>query len=153
MFSRKNNNTNLKQLPQEWQSSFVAVLEEAYKKELKALNASFFVFGQVFKEELLLIASFMYNDITKSPITVLISSDLNENQNEKTIKSLFNSIVDLSGSIFDEILGQSDWSDYSTFWDSTVQNKSKLYYKITRENMLLTVQADTLLNDDQKGNE
>jgi len=147
MFAKNHNNTNLRPLPQEWQASLVKTLNQIYDDKIKRDDSSFFVFGQIFDEEVLIIISYIYNDLSKSPKTIFISKELNDlgKSSQMNIKKLFDNIVDFSGLILDEILLSTDWSEYEINWQEYTFSQEKFYYKITRENVLLTLQAEKII--------
>ena len=147
MFARKESNLNGKTIPLEWQESVIEVLQDAYSAQIKDTGRYFDVYGQIFDDEILLITSYLHEtDHSLSPISVFISADLEKSSVDKTKKS-FDSIVDLSGHIFDDIFATEDWSEYSAKWLETQLNGQDFFYKITRENVALSLEASKLLGE------
>ena len=79
-----------------------------------------------------------------SPITIFISHDNVESSKE--FKSVLKNLVDLSSLIIDDIVSVKEWLDYNSLWIENEFRGSKFYYKTTRENISLTIQAEKILN-------
>lgn len=132
------------QLPNEWTDQLVKVLHEAYANEVKAKNSLFDVYGEIYEDEFVVIASFMsHSDPASVPISVFISHDVISD--EKNFKKSLKDLIDLFGLIFDDIFSTADWADYNSNWTENKFKGSQFYYKITRENISLTLQAEEIL--------
>lgn len=138
-----------KSLPPEWTEEFLRVLTETYAQQLEKDNKFFDVYGRIFDEEFVVIASYMHHgDSLAAPVSVFISHDTTKDSKElsKALKDL----VDLSGHIFDDIFSKENWNEYVPHWTENKFNSSVFHYKITRENISLSLQAEELL---KKGGE
>jgi hypothetical protein len=146
MFSRTNDIETGTALPKEWLEDCQGLLESVYKNQCKKQNRYFEVYGEIYKNELVFITSILNKDnINAIPITVSLSISINEKTDNKII---LNSMVDASGMILDTIFNDTNTDDiYITNWSELKFKKHELYYKITRENILLTIEANKLLND------
>ena len=138
---------NAKELPSEWADALTNILNATYETRSNKDNCFFDVIGKVFEKETILYVSYLNKeDYSASPITLSISFD-NINDS-KTIKKILDTSVSLTSLIFDDIFSNDDWNDYVLNWTENDIDNYKLFYKITRENMNLTLQAEELL----KGN-
>lgn len=138
-----------KDLPGDWTENFTRTLTEAFYSQSEEDKCFFDVYGRIFDDEFLVIVSYHDQaDQYKAPKSLFISHDnLNDTKAfEKALKNL----VDLSGMIFDDIFGQKDWNDYALDWIENEFRGSKFHYRITRENISLTLQAEELLKSDGK---
>lgn len=62
----------------------------------------------------------------------------------RTTQSIF---VDLVGLFFDEIFATEDWSEWEPNWQPVEWKGKNYYYKLTRENVSLSLEADRLLKE------
>ena len=63
-----------------------------------------------------------------------------------------NTMFDSAGVFFDSYFATEEnideiWDDYVLDWEETEFGSDKLFYKVTRENVGLSMQADALLNE------
>lgn len=131
-------------LPQEWTESFVKVLTETYFEQSEKDNRFFDVYGMTFENEFVVIISYIHHeDHLASPISVFISHDI-ESDSIK-MKKVLDSLVNLGGHIFDDIFSVENWGDFHPNWTENEFNTNKFFYKITRENIGLTLQAEEIL--------
>jgi len=131
-------------LPQQWREKVESVLYNVYQKQCDANHKSFQVYALTYPNELLLTASYLSPDhLEIAPVTYIISMDLKDKEDpQKYIDNLIDSI----GVFFDTYFADSDWNDYQANWEEAEYKKLKFYYKISRENMALSIQAEQLLN-------
>ena len=147
MFSRKNSESNGVEIDHEWAEEITNLLTSAYSKQCRETGNTFQVFGNIFADEILFIASFANNlSLEKSPITLMLSLDINEEEAKKA-KEILTSLVDVTGSIFDQIFADDDFYEYEINWQKESFNGKDIHFKITRENVALTYQANALLGD------
>ena len=66
------------------------------------------------------------------------------------IKAIIEKIMDSIGIFFDEYFSNSDWNDYISIWTEAESKKVKFYYKISRENIKLSLMADEILSNYDK---
>jgi hypothetical protein len=50
--------------------------------------------------------------------------------------------------LLDEIFAQEEWSEYEPVWQELNYKKETYFYKVSRENIQLTLEANKLLGDD-----
>lgn len=142
-------NFEKKELPAEWTESFTRTLTDAYFERSEKDNCFFNVYAEILEKEFVVIISYLHhNDQLVAPITLSISHDLVEDS--KKFKVALDDLVNFSGLIFDDIFGTEDWHDYIPSWTEGKFKQSTFYYKITRENISLTLQAEEILK--QGGN-
>lgn len=131
-------------VPQEWQDNLIHVLNAAYADKISENDRFFDVYGRVFEKEFVVIVSYMdLRDTLAAPISVFLSHDIIENQ--KKMKEALEDAVNLVGLIFDDIFATSEWSDYNPVWTENEYKDHLFHYKITRENISLTLQAEEIL--------
>jgi hypothetical protein len=53
----------------------------------------------------------------------------------------------MAGMFFDEVFATEDWSEWEPNWQEVVWKDKKYFYKMTRENVTLTLEADRLLRE------
>ena len=152
MFSRKNNDSQGLSLPEEWQEQTVAMLNQNFESFCKHQNKSFDVYGELFNDEILVIVSWLDNDHQEhaTPISCFLSADVfKKDESEKILQDL----VELASVFFDDYFQTKDWNEFEPNWLKTEYKKSEYYYKITRENIALSIQASKLLDEDNKKNQ
>jgi hypothetical protein len=143
MFSRKNS-AFLLDLPTEWVDKVTDLLQESYMEKLADLGKDFQVWGKLYKGELLIITSLIEpNNENAIPTTYFVSIDLKDGQDYT--KSL-DTLVDSIGGFFDVFFADPNWMDYQDNWTDEKFKNIDIFYKITRENVALTIKADQLLN-------
>lgn len=134
-------------LPQEWTDDLMKTLNEAYAHQIVARDSFFDVYGEVYDKEFVVIASLMHDtDPAVAPVSVFISHDVLADQ--KHFKKVLKNLVDLLGLIFDDVFAQDEWADYNANWTENKYKGDCFYYKITRENVSLTLQAEEILKKD-----
>lgn len=136
-------------LPNDWVEGLARLLNETYDKECKDTHHYFDVYGQIYPEELLLIVSYLSEkDVTQTPITLFLSCDPDQIGNEQKVKNTQKNYIELVGLFFDEIFNQSEWNEFEPNWQEVTQNHQNYFYKITRENINLTLEANRLLGEE-----
>lgn len=137
-----------KALPEEWTESFVGILTETYFKQTEKDHRFFDVYGQIYDKEFVVVVSYIHHDDHYvSPISVFISHDIIEDN--KQMKKTLDQVVSLAGHIYDDIFSVEDWNEFNPSWTENEMDGSNFHYKITRENVGLTLQAEEIL---KKGN-
>lgn len=134
-----------KDLPQDWVEEFTKILSHTYADRANKDNSFFHVWGQIYDKEILVIVSYLdHNDQLASPKTLFISHDIEQDQEE--LKTNLDNLVNFTGLVFDDIFSTSDWNDYFSVWTENKFKKSTFHYKVTRENISLTLQAEQILS-------
>ena len=139
-----------KSLPAEWTEEVVKVLTETYLERSEKDNRFFDVHAKSYdKETVVVIAYIHHSDQLAAPISIFISLDNDEKMGSKELSSALKALVDLSGHILDDIFAQEDWNEFFPTWTENKFKDHTFYYKITRENVSLSLQAEEIL----KGND
>lgn len=143
MLSRKDHKDKGIFLPKSWCEEVENTLNEVYQDQKNKFNKSFLVYGHTYPNEFLISVSFLGKKSDPSlPITVFLSSDINEGENPE---ELLKTLIDSLGLLFDEIFSVDDWNNYHADWQELPTNKKDLYFLLTRENLELMRMADDLL--------
>lgn len=149
MLARKKSSRNGKALPQDWLEGLSRLLNETYGIECKRNGRYFDVYGQVFQEELLLVVSYLSEkDEYLAPITLFLSSEPDQIANEEKVKETQKNFIDVAGLFFDEIFADEDWNEFEPVWQEVSHKNQNYWYKITRENLNATLEANKLLGED-----
>lgn len=150
MFSRKNSDKEGMPVPTEWKEEFIAVLLETFKDQLPSDFHTFDAFGEIFENELLVV-SCLYDskNLNSVPVSCFISVDMDD-KIKKDPKKTLNDMMDLTGLFFEEYFQDENFSDFEPNWQENTFRKQQYFFKITRENIPLTIEANKLLQDDIK---
>lgn len=134
-----------KELPADWCDALTNILNATYEERATKDNYFFDVIGKIFEKESILFVSYLDKaDYSTAPTTLSISFDNLNDSN--ALKKILDISVSLTSLIFDDIFSKEDWREYVLNWTENEIDGHKLYYKITRENMNLTLQAEELLS-------
>ncbi len=134
-----------KQLPNEWTENLTKTLTDAYFEQSEKDNRFFDVYGEIYEKEFVIIVSYVHHqDQMTAPISLFLSHDIVDDS--KKYRTVLKHLVDLSGEIFDDIFSADDWSEYVHTWTINKYRNCDFHYKITRENVSLTLQAEEFLN-------
>lgn len=152
MFSRKNSEKMGTTVPEEWKEEFVAVLTETFQKNIPSEWHKFDAFGEIHNDEIVIV-SCLYDSkhLNAVPVSCFISVDVDDKM-KKDPKKVLSNMMDLTGLFFEEYFEDKDFSDFEPNWQDTEFKKQKYFFKITRENILLSIEAEKLLNDANKLN-
>jgi len=149
MLARNKSSKNGKVLPQDWSESLARLLNETYATECKQNGRYFDVYGQIYSGELLLVVSYLSEkDEYTAPITLFLSSDPDQIANEEKVKETQNALIEVAGLFFDEIFGVEEWDNFEPAWQEVTHKHQNYWYKITRENINATLEANKLLGED-----
>lgn len=133
-----------KALPQQWTESFVAVLTQNYGEQSDKDESFFDVFGQIYDEEIVVVTSYVHQtDYSVAPISIFLSFDTPKDSN--AMSEALKELVDLVGHILEDIFQTKDWNDYTLTWTPNQFKNHTFHYKITRENISLSLQAEEIL--------
>lgn len=148
MLARKTTSINGKPLPADWTESVARLLNETYATEAEAQSRFFDVYGQVYSDELLVIASFTSEKSPlEAPVTVFLSCDEAEMKTPAQVKITQEGYIELLGLFFDEVFSAESWDEWEPLWQEVQYQGSTYFYKISRENIALTLDADRLLRE------
>jgi hypothetical protein len=149
MFARKTSSKNGKSIPEDWLISLGILLNEAYHDECVKHARTFDVYGQIYAEELILAVSWLSEkDEYIAPITCFLSCEPGQMNNGTKVKSTQQNFIDVVGIFFDEIFATDDWAEFEPNWQEVVYKEETYFFKLSRENVRLTIEANKLLGDD-----
>jgi hypothetical protein len=149
MLARMKSSKNGAQLPTEWLESLNRLLNESYQSECKKSGRYFDVFGQVYPEELLVVVSYLSEkDEYTAPITLFLSAEPDQITSEDKVSATHKNFIDLVGLFFDEIFADEEWDNFEPNWQEVTHKHQNYFYKLTRENINSTLEANKLLGDD-----
>ena len=149
MFSRLDHDTTAVLFPKDWAEGLKQILLNIYGEKCIKDEKTFEVYGFSYSSEVLLIISYVGLDKFETPTTLFVSADLDEKtDSDKIMDTMFDS----AGVFFDSFFAQDEdseeiWDEYVLDWEETEFGKEKLFYKVTRENVGLSMQADLLLGE------
>ena len=88
-------------------------------------------------------------DKFESPVTLFLSSDLND---KTASHKIMDTMFDSAGIFFDSFFATEEtedeiWDDYVLDWQDAEFGNDKIFYKVTRENVSLSMAADALLGE------
>ena len=150
MFARLDHDIPAVIFPKEWAAELKQVMLNIYGEQCIAEEKTFEVFGFSYPNEVLVIISYTGLDKFETPITLFISADLAESTDSK---KLVDSMFDSAGLFFDSYFAQAHdleeeiWDEYVLDWEEANFGNEKIFYKVTRENVALTMEANLLLGD------
>tara|TARA_Y100000780_G_C13696127_1_gene423448 strand:+ start:201103 stop:201540 length:438 start_codon:yes stop_codon:yes gene_type:complete len=131
-------------LPEQWRQKVESVLYGVYQKNCDNDKKGFQVYAITYPDELLLTASYLNQEkLEEAPVTYMISMDLEEKEDPQ---KYLDTLIDSIGIFFDQYFADANWNDYQANWEEAEYKKLKFFYKISRENMALSIQAEQLLN-------
>ena len=132
-------------LPEDWKEDLQAILESTYQDQMAVQNKEFFVYGKIYSNELLLIISlYTKDDPTAIPTSCFLSADMQE---KSPAKKILNALVDATGLFLDSYFQDENWDQYQVQWTKEETKKVSFFYKVTRENIPLTLEANELLKE------
>lgn len=146
MFSRLEHEIAAVLFPKDWAEGLKQILLNIYGDKCLKDDKTFEIYGFSYPNEVLMIVSYVGLDKFIAPVTLFLSADLNEKtKTDEVINDMFDSV----GVFFDSYFAEKDsdeiWDDYVLDWEETEFNKQNFFYKITRENIGLSIEADLLL--------
>lgn len=149
MLARNKKSTSGKVLPLDWSEGLARLMNETYKRECKEQGRYFDVYGQIYTEELLVIVSWLSEkDEYLAPITLFLTCEADQINSEKKVKETQENYIEIIGLFFDEIFASEEWNEFEPAWQEVTHKHQNYWYKITRENINATLEANKLLGDD-----
>lgn len=150
LFARKIHEQNGRPYSTDWEKDVTNLLGNSYAKECQRYQRDFSVYSFVYPDEFLTIISFADERTPESlPVSCFISLDLPP---ETLPEKYFDLILDFSGVLLDTLFEDMDKDeiDYSSIWTENEFNGTKIFYKLSRENIILGIAASQLLDDKKK---
>src|SRR5690606_35529482 len=109
----------------------------------------FDVWGQIHAEELILAVSWLSEkDEYIAPITCILSCNPDQMTDDKKVKSTQQNFIDVVGIFFDEIFAVDDWAEFEPSWQEVIYKEETYFFKLSRENVRHTIEANKLLGED-----
>lgn len=151
MFSRLDHEIPAVYFPKDWAEGLKQILLNIYGEKCIQNEKTFEIYGFSYPTEALLIISYVGLDKFETPVSLFISSDLTDKTDtDKTMDNMFDS----AGVFFDQYFSAEEnndsdviWDDYVLDWEESEFSGEKLFYKVTRENIGLTMEANALLGE------
>lgn len=144
MLSRKEQERAGVPLPEKWCENAEATLYAAYQNYADQQKKEFQFHGFTYEDEVFIAASYLdSSNLLDAPVTYLVSVDLEEGKKADNILEV---LLDSMGIFFDGYFSDPDWNAYEANWTEAEFKKQPFYYRVTRENVALTLQAERLLN-------
>ena len=149
MFARLKHDIPAVFFPKEWSLELKQILLNIYGEKCIKDDKTFEVYGLSYPNEVLLMISYSGLDKFQIPITFFVSSDLSEKTDSKKV---MNTMFDSAGVFFDSYFAKQEdtdeiWDEYVLDWEEMDYANNKLFYKVTRENIELSMEANLLLGD------
>lgn len=143
MLSRKEQTNSGTFLPDQWREKVEETLLTLYQEQCQREKKSFQVYGLTYPNEVFLAVSYLdLKNLNKLPVTYVASADL---EKERDSQKLFNLLVDSIGLFYDSFFSDRDGNGYLASWTKTQLKEQVFYYKVTREVISLTIEADKIL--------
>ena len=147
MFSRHNERAEIaNNIPSTILDSIKKLVLDSFQKEFNKKGYELDVFGELYDDEIVLIFSLeKASENSSKTLSLFISQDLEKNNKiEKKIDHLVS-----SSSEFFEIITTKNEDEivelYSPRWQKSDLNQENFHYKISRENIKLTLEANKIL--------
>jgi hypothetical protein len=149
MLARKKSSKTGTPVPTDWIEGLGRLLNESYKAECKQNGRYFDVYGQIYSEELLLVVSYLSEkDEYLAPVTLFLSADPDQISTEDRVTETQKNFIELVGLFFDEIFGDEEWNQFEPMWQEVSHKHQNYFYKLSRENINATLEANRLLGDE-----
>ena len=150
MLSRKEQEKPGIILPEKWREKVESVLYNVYQDQCDNMKKTFQVHGITYPNEFYLAVGLLNQEqLEVAPVSYIISMDLTENskgEKEQDPEKYLDTLIDSMGVFFDSYFAEADWNDYISNWTEATYKDLKFFYKVSRENVALSIQAEALLN-------
>ena len=149
MFFRKYEEVMGIAFPKEWSQSVSLSFGEYFKDKLDFRYASIQSYGFHHIDEFVIIISYVSEEELKSPVSIFISKDLEEKEksSEREFKKAKDAVLDIAGIMLNDLCENIFDVDYTLRWTEYDFRKQKYHYKITRENIDLTIKTEEILRE------
>lgn len=147
MFSRHNERVEIaNNIPSSILESIKNLVLGSFQKEFIKKGYDLEVFGELYDDEIVLIFSLENtNENSSKTLSLFISQDLDK---DYKIEKKIDHLVSSSSEFFEIITTKSEEEIvdlYSPRWQESDLKKENFHYKISRENIKLTIEANKLL--------
>lgn len=149
MFRRVESDSKALIIPSEWTDKFKQTLLKIYGDKCLKDDKTFEIYAFTYPEEVLLIVSYLGLDQFVLPVTLFLSADLKADENPKNTLDI---LCDSVGIFYDHYFAVNEnideiFDEYLYEWDKEEIKNIEVYFKVTRENVGLTLAANQLLGD------
>lgn len=153
MFNRKNHDSEGVLIEESWKEDFIGILNDTFKDKKATPQYLFDAYGKVYGDEIVVAACY-YNgaNMNEIPVSIIVSFEMDE-KSKKNIKKIFSDMMDLTGLFFEEFFDNPEFTDYEPEWQHHSFKKNDYYFKVTRENIALSLEAERLLKEDTLNNQ
>lgn len=147
MLSRKLHQEG-KEFPKEWIGQISDLLNNLYASFCHREEKKFTIHGVIYSDELLLIVCLSKEDsLDTLPLSVFISVGY-KNEGRQILDGVLDFLGILLENTLDKVESGSHTEDiYSVNWQEHKYHSRTYYYKITREDIKATLEANRLLNE------
>lgn len=144
--ARKDQNEKEIMLPDSWSQAVRETLQETYEEDCHKKQMVFDVIGATFPDELVIGLTLLNpKQLMSAPFTLMLSADLNEGN---AAKKMLKTLIDQSSHFFDVFFSSEDPEDlYQARWTEAENSPIPFFYKVSRENLRLTLEANKFLED------
>ena len=139
MLSRHNEEMDGVDLPVEWLNELTLAVTATYGNTLQSKGYEIKTFGELFKGEVCVAFSLSGSS---GCITLMLSIDLDP---KKEPKELLDKAINHSSEFFDLIINSEGEDIFQPNWVKSELKGSDFFFKITREDISLTLEANKLL--------
>ena len=145
MFSRKEREKLGSPLPDKWISEVSSLFKDVYGVELSRHSRRFFIAALAYPDELWAAFSLVPHGSGGLPVTYAVSVDLGPQSEPKKV---LDSLLDGAGVFFDGYFGADggESGGYEPDWIEAEHRGRRFFYRVTREDVALSLQAEALLN-------
>jgi hypothetical protein len=143
-------NESYQPFAQEWLDTTTLLFNRRYEKECEGDTQTparvFQTYGFIYEHEWVAVLSWCPVDLHEgSPISCFLSAPKELFDTPAKTNSLQAKCLELWGLFFDEIALNPDWDEWEFSWQEVEHENWTLWYKITRENVALSLEAEALL--------
>ena len=129
--------------PQEWAKKIEETLFTLYQDHCEREKQSFELHGFTYPNEVVLTASYLNKKcLNKLPVTYVASVDFQEGKAPQKLMAL---LVDSIGLFFDSFFANREEAEYLSLWNKASLREQTFYYKVTREMISLTLEANRIM--------
>tara|TARA_B100000886_G_scaffold258771_1_gene183708 strand:+ start:204 stop:650 length:447 start_codon:yes stop_codon:yes gene_type:complete len=147
MFSRKNGTTS-STIPEQIIILINKIINDSFKTNFDSKNIYLETFGELYEDEILLIFSLLDKDDSNSNTISLFISD--EIDPKTDLEKKVNELINASSEFFELLCSGTDEQlseMYSPRWQKSTSGNEGFYFKISRENVRLTIEANKILGE------
>ena len=144
MFSRKNHPKYSSLIPTEVLLTITKLINESFEKSFQRKKLTLESYGELYEDEIILILSLSTPSL-ENTISLCISDDFTQKDD---LKEKINYLVSSSSEFFEVFINSSEdeiLELYSPDWKQTDLAENNFFYKISRENIKLTIAANKIL--------